>query len=103
MSSNRFKNSGLNTRSDSPRILSRIASYDPWSAIAPKPAPFVRLISSVAHVGGHDDNRVPEIDLLAKATLEISPQSLKLTTHRKAQQFVSASIANNAVLQMCWL
>src|SRR3984957_14134690 len=67
MSSNRFKNSGLNTRFDSSRILSRIASYDPWPAIAPKPIAVWRLISSRAHVRGHDDNRVPEIDLLAKA------------------------------------
>src|ERR1700752_245961 len=46
MSSNRFKNSGLNTRLDSSRILSRIAAYDPWPAIAPKPIAVWRLISS---------------------------------------------------------
>src|SRR4029077_12254803 len=46
MSSNRFKNSGLNPRLDLPRILSRIASYDPWPAIAPKPSAVWRLISS---------------------------------------------------------
>ena len=46
MSSSRFKNSGLNTRFDSSSILSRIASYDPWPAIAPKPNAVWRLISS---------------------------------------------------------
>src|SRR6266436_4232468 len=46
MSSNRFKNSGLKTRFDSSRILSRIASYDPWPAMAPKPSAVWRLISS---------------------------------------------------------
>jgi hypothetical protein len=46
MSSNRFKNSGLNTRFDSSRILSRIASYDLWSTTVPKPSAVWRLISS---------------------------------------------------------
>src|ERR1700680_874030 len=46
MSSKRFKNSGLNTRFDSSRILSRIASYDPWPAIAPKPMAVWRLTNS---------------------------------------------------------
>jgi hypothetical protein len=63
MSSNRFKNSGLNTRFDSSRILSRIASYDPWPTAQCRLA-FDQL---VAHVRCHDDNRVSEIDLLAKA------------------------------------
>src|SRR3984893_11337390 len=36
MSSNRFKNSGLNTRFDSSRIFSRIASYDPCASIRGK-------------------------------------------------------------------
>src|SRR6516225_5412480 len=72
MSSNRFKNSGLNTRFDSSRILSRIASYDPWPAMAPKPSAVWRLISSAPHVRGHDDDRVPEIDLLAKAVSDFA-------------------------------
>src|SRR5277367_1593779 len=67
MSSNRFKNSGLNTRFDSSRILSRIASYDPWPAIAPKPIVVLAFDQLGAHIRGHDDNRVSEIDLLAKA------------------------------------
>src|SRR6266436_4537290 len=62
MSSNRFKNSGLNTRFDSSRILSRIASYDPWPAIAPKPITVWRLVDEVR-------GRVPEIYIALKPGL----------------------------------
>src|SRR6202162_6094345 len=67
MSSNRFKNSGLNTRFDSSRILSRIASYDPWPAIAPKPNAVWRLISSAPTFEVMMMIVFRKIDLLAKA------------------------------------
>src|SRR5215469_14830446 len=66
MSSNRFRNSGLNTRFDSSKILSRrlegFVTGDRTKA--QRRLPFDQF---GAHVRGHDDNRVPEIDLLAEA------------------------------------
>src|SRR4029077_19848388 len=67
MSSNRFKNSGLNTRFDSPRNL--VAHRLVRSVACNRAKAHRRLAFDQlgAHVRGHDDNRVPEIDLLAKA------------------------------------
>jgi hypothetical protein len=42
-------------------------------------------------------------DYLSISSREFSPESLKLTTKRKASEVVNASLANKPVLRKCWL
>src|SRR6516162_5075012 len=67
MSSNRFRNSGLNTRFDSSRILSAHRLVGLVAGDGAKAQSRLAFDQLGAHVRGHDDNRVPEIDLLAEA------------------------------------